>query len=147
MVVIPKPNKPNYSVPKAYQPIQLLEKLGKLLERVFAKQLMFDCSCFDLIPACQFGGVALASCVDTGLSLTHDIKHALYCNLTASLLTVDIKGFFDNINHSRLTYILYQMGFPKLIVKWVSSFLLDRTVTMCIGSHTGLMTPINMGVP
>ena len=50
MVIIPKPNKSSYSIPKAYCPIQLLECLGKLLEKIVAKRLMFDCSRYDLIP-------------------------------------------------------------------------------------------------
>ena len=37
VVVVPKPNKPNYSLPKAYRPISLLECCGKLLEKIVAK--------------------------------------------------------------------------------------------------------------
>ena len=99
MVIIPKSNKPSYSVPKAYRPIQLLECLGKLLEKIVAKRMMFDCSHFNLIPPEQFGGVSGASCVDAGLSIVHDIEGALNRTLTASLLTIDVKGFFDSINH------------------------------------------------
>jgi hypothetical protein len=36
IVVIPKPNKPDYSNPKAYQPIALLNCLGKILEKLMA---------------------------------------------------------------------------------------------------------------
>jgi hypothetical protein len=35
-VIIPKPNKPDYSDPKAYQPIALLNCLGKILEKLMA---------------------------------------------------------------------------------------------------------------
>jgi hypothetical protein len=38
VVVINKPDKPNYSLPKAYHPISLLEYMGKLLEKVVAKR-------------------------------------------------------------------------------------------------------------
>jgi hypothetical protein len=36
MVVIPKPNKPNYSNPKAYRPIALLNCLRKVLEKLMS---------------------------------------------------------------------------------------------------------------
>jgi hypothetical protein len=39
MVVIPKPNKPDYSNPKAYRPIALLNCLGKVLEKLMASRL------------------------------------------------------------------------------------------------------------
>ena len=147
MVIIPKPNKPSYSIPGAYRPIQLLECLGKLLEKIVAKRLMFECSRYNLVPPEQFGGVSSASCVDAGLSLTHDIEHALNRKLTASLLTIDVKGFFDNVNHNRLISILYHMGFPTPITNWVSSFLSNRSAASRIGTFTGPFTPIDTGVP
>jgi hypothetical protein len=36
VVIINKPNKPNYNAPKAYQPISLLECATKLLEKIMA---------------------------------------------------------------------------------------------------------------
>jgi hypothetical protein len=60
---------------------------------------------------------------------------------------VDVKGFFDNINHERLTSIIYHMGFPEQIVRWVASFLQGRSACCRIGSFTGPILPINVGVP
>jgi hypothetical protein len=39
MVVIAKPNKPDYSNPKVYRPIALLNCLRKILENLMATQL------------------------------------------------------------------------------------------------------------
>ena len=121
--VLPKPNKPDYASPRAYRPIQLLECLGKLVEKTVARRLMFDCDKFSLMPPEQFGGVMAASCTDAGLSLTHDIENALNRGHTASLLTVDIKGFFDSINHRRLLLTLKDMDFPPVsYAGWIRSF-------------------------
>ena len=38
-VVLRKPQKPRYDVPKAYRPIALLNTLGKSLEKVLASRL------------------------------------------------------------------------------------------------------------
>ena len=91
--------------------------------------------------------MASASCVDAGLSLTHDIEYALNRNLQASLLTIDVKGFFDNINHDRLVSILYYMGFPPQITYWVRSFLIGRETATRIGSFTSTFLPIDTGIP
>jgi hypothetical protein len=40
-VVLQKPGKPNYSIPKAYHPIALLNTMGKLLTAVVANQLTY----------------------------------------------------------------------------------------------------------
>jgi len=39
IVVLRKPEKPDYTVPNAYRPISLLNTLGKLLESVIARRL------------------------------------------------------------------------------------------------------------
>ena len=146
-VVIPKPNKPDYSNPRAYRPVQLLECLGKLLEKVVANlRLMFECSSLGLIPPEQFGGVSSASCLGAGLVLTHDLQEAKKRKKAASLLTVDVKGFFDSINHNCLLFVLHQMGFPAPITTWVRSFLSDRASSISCDGFTGDMLPISVGV-
>jgi hypothetical protein len=55
IAVVPKPGKKDYSLPKCYCPVALLECLGKLLEKVMAKRLAFDISALSLIPSTQFG--------------------------------------------------------------------------------------------
>jgi hypothetical protein len=42
VVVIPKPDKPDYSLPKAHHPISLLETMSKLLEKAVAKRMQYD---------------------------------------------------------------------------------------------------------
>jgi len=39
LVIIPKPNKASYNVPKAFRPIILLNTMGKLIEKVISHQL------------------------------------------------------------------------------------------------------------
>ena len=40
-VIIPKPEKPDYSIPKAYQPVALLNCLGKILEKLMANRIAY----------------------------------------------------------------------------------------------------------
>ena len=55
IVMVNKPQKPNYSVPKAYHPIALMECTGKLLEKIVTKCLNADIQAFNLLPMSQFG--------------------------------------------------------------------------------------------
>jgi hypothetical protein len=55
VVIIPKPNKPNYSVAKAYRPILLLECLGKVLEWVIACCMAWHMDHKRLLPVWKFG--------------------------------------------------------------------------------------------
>lgn len=49
-VILKKPNKPNYSEPKAYRPIALLDTLGKALETVISKRLAGLAESYSLLP-------------------------------------------------------------------------------------------------
>ena len=57
-VVLRKPGKPSYTVPKAYRPIALLNTLAKLLSAITAEQLMFYAEKHNLLPPNHFGGRA-----------------------------------------------------------------------------------------
>ena len=106
VVAVPKPNKKDYSLPRAHRPVQLLECFGKLVEKVVAKRLLFEAGKFELMPFTQFGGRSHASCLDAALSLTHNIESARHKQLVSSFLAIDIKGFFDYVNHDRMIKVL-----------------------------------------
>lgn len=71
-----------------------------------AKRITFEVGRYSLVQTNQFGGRNKSSVIDACLALTHDIQAAWKNGLTASALTVDIKGYFNNINHDRLTHTL-----------------------------------------
>ena len=49
-VILKKPNKPNYSEPKVYRPIALLDILGKALETIISKRLSELAEGYSLLP-------------------------------------------------------------------------------------------------
>ena len=50
VVMLRKPDKPDYTDPKAYRPISLLNTLGKALETVMAKRVRFLAESYALLP-------------------------------------------------------------------------------------------------
>ena len=70
-VIIPKTGKPAYDTPKAFRPIVLLNTLGKLIEKMIARQLQFDVVKYGILHSNQLGGVAQQSTEDAGVFLTH----------------------------------------------------------------------------
>jgi hypothetical protein len=78
----------------------------------------------------QFGGRTHSSCLDAGLTLIHDVQTAHANSLKVSILLFDIRGFFDNVNHARLTAIIHNMGFAPSLAQWMESFLANRKVCL-----------------
>ena len=50
VVIIPKPNKPDYSEAKAYCPVSLLECYGKVLEKIVANRFTLDSNLHNILP-------------------------------------------------------------------------------------------------
>ena len=147
IVVIPKAKKPTYSDPKAWRPIQLLDTLGKLVEKIMAKRIIYDIGKYNLTPLEQFGGRSNSSCYDAVISLTHDIQMGKKANKVSSLLAMDVKGFFDHIHHNRLTKVLWDMGFPPNVCSWVGSFVSQRSAAIRLDDFVSEAQDIHIGVP
>ena len=73
-MIIPKPGKPAYDTPKAFRPIVLLNTLGKLIEKMIARQLQFDAVKYSILHPNQLGGVAQWSTEDAGVFLIHLVR-------------------------------------------------------------------------
>ena len=145
--VIPKPNRADYTLAKNFRPISLLECLGKLLEKVVAKLIYRDMTNHELVPTTQFGGRNASSTLDAGLTLLHDIQAAHQSGFRTGMLLFDIQGFFDNINHDRLTKIFTDLGFAPELVRWCKSFLKDRTVRLKFNGQTSAPFDFEVGTP
>ncbi len=100
-IILPKPQKPDYTIPKAYRVITLLNCLGKVLEKLYAKRLGHLANTTSrLLHNSQLGGRLQRSAVDTTLRLLHHLqqnrqKHGP--NTVSSTAFLDVKGAFDHV--------------------------------------------------
>ena len=125
VMILAKPQWPDYSVPKAYWPISLLECCGKLLEKIIASRLLHDLNLFSLLPANQFGSRNYHSAVDAVMCLAHQAEAAINTGFCSLLILFDIQGFFNNLNTDHLIAIMTNLGFPTCVCSWTASFLTD----------------------
>ena len=64
-----------------------------------------------------------------------------------TLVSRDIKGAFDRLDHRRVKYHLYHIGTPPVLCKALSSFLDDRTARIRVGGITGPAFQLLAGSP
>src|SRR5258708_23777112 len=72
-VALQKPNR-DYSKPRSYRLIQLLEVLGKTLERVQAWRLSYYTAKYSPFPSTQYIAINGRSAQDAVMTVTHDIE-------------------------------------------------------------------------
>ncbi|KAM0664346.1 hypothetical protein ACQRIU_006929 [Beauveria bassiana] len=146
-VALRKPGKEDYSQPKSYRPIALLNTLGKVLDGVIANRLAYLSDTFQLLPRRHTGGRKLTSTEHAMHMLLQLIHQAWAEGKVATLLLLDVSGAYDNVSHERLLHNLRKRRIDPKIVRWVASFLRDRSTTLKLQEYTAPSTPIKTGIP
>ena len=149
VVVLRKPGKTlaQQQTAGAYRPISLLNAMGKIIETVFSRRLAAAAEAQGLLPETQMGNRPQRS-TDLAIKLVVDATHTAWTSRAiATLLQLDIKGAFDTVNHTRLLHTLQLLGFPLWAVRWVHSFLTDRTASLSFDSETTPPLRVTAGVP
>ena len=70
-IIIPKPNKTIYDSPKSFQPIVLLNMMGKLIGKAISECLQYHLITNNFIYPNQVGSLTQQSTTDAGLFLTY----------------------------------------------------------------------------
>jgi ribonuclease HI len=145
--VVPKPMKNDYSIPSSYRPIQLIECLGKVLDKIIARRIQYEVAKNDLVPHTQFGGRIHSSTLDAGLAFVQDIHDAWAKGMKATALFFDISGYFNAVNHDCLTSRLSHLGFDENTIRLISSFLQGRSTCFSFDGFTSDQIEIKNGIP
>src|SRR3979490_3651028 len=106
MIVLRKPGKASCDVPKAYQPIVLLNTIGKLLTAIVAEDLVHMTEKHGLLPVNHFGGRLGWMMTDSLHLVINKIKGAWRQKKVAVMLSMDIEGAFPNAVTARLLHIM-----------------------------------------
>jgi hypothetical protein len=146
-VVIPKPNKPDYSMIKAYHPIALLNCVGKILEKLMAMRLGQLAESHDILHVNQIGGHPKWSAIDAVMVLMHDVEANVKRGLVTSSLFLDVRGAFDNVSSAQLLTTMHALGCQGAVTSWCSSFLSECTTALAFDGQTDIQCPIQTGIP
>ena len=114
--ILKKPGKPDYSAPKAYRVISLLNCLGKVSERILAQRLGYLAETTNLLHPTQIGGRLRKSAIDAALLLTNEVEASQQQKRKTSALFLDVKGAFDHVAKNQLLAILQKLRLPTSLI-------------------------------
>jgi hypothetical protein len=147
IVILNKLQKPNYSLPKAYRPISLLECTGKALEKIVANRINTDILKHDILPHTQFGSRPYHNTIDTVTTLVHHIQVTRAANCAGALLLFNISSFFNNLNLEQTAQLFHDKGFSIGICQWVLQFMSNHKAVLKIGDYMSERFNITHGTP
>jgi len=146
MVVLCKPGKPRYDVPKAYRPIALLNTMWKVLMAIIADQITHISEKHCLLPNNHFGGRPRCTMTDAMHLIANIIKLSWRAGKVMAVLFLDIEGAFPNAVPSQLEYNLLKHGVPRKIVTFVHNMLQSRITTLKFDGYVSDPIQVDNGI-
>jgi len=127
LIIIQKPNKPLYNTSKIFQPIVLLNMLGKLIEKAISERFQIHSIASNFIYPNQLGDIKQCSIINIGIYLTYLIYIEWINGLHMNILAFNIAQFFPSLNHQLLLKILDKAEFDLKITTFFSSYFNRQT--------------------
>ena len=131
--------------PLNYRPVSLTSTCCKVMEKIVAAQLMEYLE--NVLSPDQYGFRKGRSTEDQLLLTYDDISSWFDEGLIADLLLLDYSKAFDVVHHVILLSMLQAIGVSGQLLEWISAFLSNRMMQVCVGGVVGDEVPVTSGVP
>jgi len=121
IITIPKPNKPSSDI-NSYRPISLLSCLGKTLEKIIARRLIWFINRHNLISHKKKN-----STMDALLRIQHFASNALSTKNHVSILATDFERAFDREGIHVVLCQLGSWGIGPRLYNLIKAFMTNRS--------------------
>ena len=147
-IVIPIPKKGKDPTQKtSYRPVSLLSCLGKTLERMINKRLLWYLEDNNLITKEQTAFRKNRSTEDQLVYLAQSIENSFQEKKKTVATFIDLSKAFDKMWKEGLLLKLLRAGVTGHMFKWIKSFLHHRTARVKLGSNLSYTFKVREGVP
>ena len=140
-VLMTKVDKQSYDVAKSWRMVHLLPTMAKVIDRMMLIQISKE---MKLGPT-QFGSRKGHSCHDSFKITREFAKFHNFSN--TRIMTMDVKGGFNNINTDMLLDIMMADSLNHEILMWVKRWLSGRSMELKFNGQISKVFNIDKGVP
>ena len=133
-ITLKKSRKVDYIIANVYRSIVLLNTLSKILKSIIEAKISFLTKHYKLLFETQMR-VRRNKFTKTILKLLTEQIYTIWkqkIDKMTTLLSMNIADVFLTISHSRLIHNLRKCKISEWIVKWIDSFLRERSITLII---------------
>jgi hypothetical protein len=132
----------------SYRPISNLNFISKIIERIIHTRLSNHLKTFPSLSPFQSAYRPFHSTETALLRIQNDLILAMDNKKVSALVLLDLSSAFDTIDHNiLLSRLSSYFGISDLALKLLTSYLQNRTQTVCIDSHFSPPSPLSTGVP
>lgn len=113
---------------KSYRPIALTSCIGKCLERMILSRLEWFLESNSLYPESMTGFRQGRSSIDNVIDLVAHVDDQKLRGKLTTAVFLDIRGAFDNVQHSAVLQGLRSIGIGGRLYDWIADYLHNRTI-------------------
>ena len=133
---------------KSYRPVSNLTFMSKLVERIVAKRLNVHLGLSGSLPSNQSAYRRFYSTESALLKVVNDLAVATDSGKVSLLSLLDLSAAFDTVDHGILIERLEKThGICGVVLKWIISYLTNRTQRVSVGGNLSLSVSLSSGVP
>ena len=133
---------------KNYRPVSNLSFLSKLIERIVSSQFIDHLKLNGLYEIYQSAYKQFHSTETALLRVQNDLLRSVDESGGAILILLDLSAAFDTIDHEKLLALLNTtFGIQGSALKWINSYLSDRSQSVLINGETSEKLNLKWGVP
>jgi len=145
-IVTPVYKSGSSSIASNYRPISLTCVACKLMERIIVCEMLHYLRSNNLISKQQHGFLSRRSTTTNLLETINDWTLAIDNRNAISVVYIDFARAFDTVCHSKLCYKLSRYGVTGNLLKWIQSFLTDRSQCTRVGQSCSDYVNLSSGI-
>ncbi len=144
---IPKPDKDNYNITKAYRPITLGALIGKVMERIANGRLIWKAEVDSLFDPLQDAYRKMHMCTNTVLRLTQSVHNAWNADNIVGVVVMDYESCYERIWRAGLIVKLDKAGIGGRLLVYVANFISDRKFRFRVNDFITDWQASGVGIP
>ncbi|KAK3098073.1 hypothetical protein FSP39_015909 [Pinctada imbricata] len=130
-----------------YRPVSLTSITCKIMEHILHSTIITHLEDFNILSEYQHGFRKKRSCESQLVITLQELSDSLNTGDQIDCVLLDFSKAFDKVPHQRLLHKCHHYGIRGNTLKWISSFLQQRTQeVVCEGVKSG-RSPVSSGVP
>lgn len=145
--IIQKAGKKDYTRPEAYQPIALLNTLGKVYKLIMARRLTQWAEMNHILAKGHLGDRKGLGTEHALFVLNRWVRTKWMEGKNLAALFLDVKSAYPSVQPTCLVQILKDLGCPAYLTLIISSFLSGRSTTFRLEDYTSPPFTVPFGLP
>jgi len=146
-IMLPKPSKEDYNTTKSYRPITLESIIGKLMEIIVKRRLVWKLEVEDGLADTQNAYRNNRTCTQSLMRAIQCIQEGMVKKQSSVMVVIDYESCFESVWRAGLLKKAHAHGVNGRLWMYLNEFLTDRQYYLRVNNYTSPIFSSKVGIP